>query len=305
METVGLFVMLVGVAAFLSAWAHFAEQSRGLRVALYVVFGAASLLLLLAALGAGLTSGPEPIFWLLLALGLAIGLPLLPPFRRLLAYVMPLDPRSVPDMVGLSVLLAVCALIVGSSFAMPQQEVASVGTADLVLQAVAFILIAALGVGAFMTRDLRSTIDRLGLKVPSSRQVLAAVGLVLVAFVIFAAASLAMQALQPGLEREIEDRLSKMTRQVMSPPGALTLGVTAGVGEEILFRGAIQPRYGVVFTSIVFALLHVQYSLSLVVLGVFAVGLVLGYERQRMSTTAAIITHVVYDVLAVLLSAGF
>ncbi len=208
-------------------------------------------------------------------------------------------------MVGLSVLLAVCALIVGSSFAMPQQEVASVGTADLVLQAVAFILIAALGVGAFMTRDLRSTIDRLGLKVPSSRQVLAAVGLVLVAFVIFAAASLAMQALQPGLEREIEDRLSKMTRQVMSPPGALTLGVTAGVGEEILFRGAIQPRYGVVFTSIVFALLHVQYSLSLVVLGVFAVGLVLGYERQRMSATAAIITHVVYDVLAVLLSAGF
>jgi membrane protease YdiL (CAAX protease family) len=93
-----------------------------------------------------------------------------------------------------------------------------------------------------------------------------------------------------------------MTQNLSSFSGALMLGISAGLGEEILFRGAIQPRYGLVFTSIVFALLHVQYGFSFTILSIFGVSLILGYLRQRINTSASIITHIVYDVIAVLLS---
>jgi hypothetical protein len=49
-----------------------------------------------------------------------------------------------------------------------------------------------------------------------------------------------------------------------------------------------------------FATLHVQYSwFGLVV--IFVLGGILGLVRARASTTAAILAHVTYDVLAVLI----
>ena len=80
--------------------------------------------------------------------------------------------------------------------------------------------------------------------------------------------------------------------QLSLPLGALVLGIAAGAGEEALFRGALQPRYGIVLTSIVFALLHApQYGLNMAVLGLFGVSVVLGVARNRYGTTTAMIAH--------------
>jgi membrane protease YdiL (CAAX protease family) len=91
-----------------------------------------------------------------------------------------------------------------------------------------------------------------------------------------------------------------MTADVQYPLGAVILGACAGIGEEALFRGAIQPRYGIVLTSLAFALVHSQYGLSFVILGLFLVGVTLGIERKYFGTPAAMMTHAIFNVIAVL-----
>ena len=74
--------------------------------------------------------------------------------------------------------------------------------------------------------------------------------------------------------------------------------VSAGVGEEITMRGALQPRLGLKLTSLLFASLHVQYS-WFGVLVIFVLGLVLGVVRARTSTSVVMLAHTVFDVVAV------
>jgi membrane protease YdiL (CAAX protease family) len=240
---------------------------------------------------------------ILVALAAAIGLPLLSPVRQVLARVMPFDPRSTADMIGLSVLLATAVFVGGTSlFASSDVQISSVSVLELVSQAIALILIAFFGIGFLFERDFRSSLKRLGIQAIEPRDVWIALGVVVVIFIVTIAGGILTKVLQPGLEDQIQNNLGTMTQNLSSFSGALMLGISAGLGEEILFRGAIQPRYGLVFTSIVFALLHVQYGFSFTILSIFGVSLILGYLRQRINTSASIITHIVYDVIAVLLS---
>jgi membrane protease YdiL (CAAX protease family) len=78
-------------------------------------------------------------------------------------------------------------------------------------------------------------------------------------------------------------------------PLAFFLAITVALGEEILFRGAIQPVFGLWMTSIYFALLHTQYTLTPASLTIVVVALGLGWLRHRYSTTAAIVGHFVYN----------
>ena len=72
------------------------------------------------------------------------------------------------------------------------------------------------------------------------------------------------------------------------------LGVAAGVGEELLFRGALQPRLGNISAAFLFAALHTQYAVSLATLEILVLGLVLGLLRGRAGTTGAILAHAGY-----------
>ena len=80
-----------------------------------------------------------------------------------------------------------------------------------------------------------------------------------------------------------------------SPLGILSLGLAAAIGEEALFRGAAQPRLGLLLTAALFALLHSNYGISLSTGIVFGLGLLLGWLRIRYNTTTAIITHALYN----------
>ena len=84
----------------------------------------------------------------------------------------------------------------------------------------------------------------------------------------------------------------------MGPGQTLLLGLSAGIGEEITLRGALQPKLGIALTSLLFASLHVQYS-WFGMLALLFFGLLLGVIRRRTSTTVAIAVHALYDVLAV------
>ena len=310
---IGFAFVTVGIGALLSAWAHFADTSRALRVLLYVVFGGFSLLILLGGIGLLLLSDEIPETGItqvgglaVLGLGLGLGLPLVPFVRRVLARVMPFDPDSVPDMVGLSLLSAMMLAfpLLGEGMSDVGGVYGPVQRGELVVQTVIFVLLAFVVVGTFITRDLGSAVRRLGLWMPTLRQVALALALVVVAFIIAGVAGALTQVFQPELVQEIEERMRSVTQEVTNVPGALLLGLSAGIGEEIFFRGAIQPRYGIVFTSLVFTAIHVQYDFSLILLGVFALSVMLGLERKYMGTVAAIITHAAYNTLSVLLQAA-
>ena len=80
------------------------------------------------------------------------------------------------------------------------------------------------------------------------------------------------------------------------------LAAAAGLSEELLFRGALQPIFGIVPTSLIFAVSHVQYGLSPATLTVFLLSVVLGIIRKRSNTTVAILVHAGYNFILGLLS---
>jgi membrane protease YdiL (CAAX protease family) len=84
----------------------------------------------------------------------------------------------------------------------------------------------------------------------------------------------------------------------IGPEQAIVLGLSAGIGEELTLRGALQPRFGLVATAALFAVLHVQYS-WIGILAVFLIGVLFGIVRRVTSTTAAIAIHVLYDAIVV------
>jgi len=83
----------------------------------------------------------------------------------------------------------------------------------------------------------------------------------------------------------------------------LFLSFCAGVGEEIVFRGMIQPWLGILTTSFLFIALHGYMSYSSwpkVIFGLilFAVGTVLGILGEFVGLLAAIVAHIIYDIVA-------
>jgi membrane protease YdiL (CAAX protease family) len=302
-------IMLVGIVAFLSLWVRRANEDekigkRATPMGLYIVFGAFGFFLFLYGLGSSYRAwregdSPGDASYLALAIGVIAGLTLIPQLRRLLAKVIPFDPNSWPDTIGLFLIASIVAL---SSVALfvesDEQEPATYLL--LIVTAATEVALAFVIVGAPFYRTIKQAVKRLGLTVPAIREVGIALGLVFVAFIISAMSSILVRVLQPDLYDRINENLGTMTSGIDTWWGALVLGICAGAGEEILFRGAIQPKYGIIVTAIIFAVLHQQYGASFVTAGVFAVGILFGLERKYVSTTACIITHATYNTIAVL-----
>jgi uncharacterized protein len=169
-----------------------------------------------------------------------------------------------------------------------------------------FLAIALLGVGVGIRRNLRETLDRLGYRPISLKQLGIVVLFVGGAFELSIAADALFAALQPDLYRqvgEISDNL--FNPRGLSPASAvlfaLLVGVGAGLGEETLFRGAVQPVLGIAATSVLFASMHVQYGPSLLLVHVFLLSVGLGLLRRYINTTASVLAHAGYNALGIIL----
>lgn len=82
----------------------------------------------------------------------------------------------------------------------------------------------------------------------------------------------------------------------------IQLSFFAGAGEELLFRGAIQPLLGIWITSIIFVGLHGYFkfkSAGHIVFGLLMFGLsvMLGYLFREAGLIAAMTAHAVYDLI--------
>lgn len=236
------------------------------------------------------------------------------PARRFFARFTPIDPAHPVHAVALSLTGVVLinlffTLAVGlGNLADAIQQSAQGGTTTnpapgLWAQALMLILMGLIGVGWLARRNFSASLLRLGIVKPTIPQVIVGVvaGLLMVPLVI-AAEAVASQ-LGIGSSQEVE----RLTEQLIGPltmsiPGILTLGLAAALGEETVFRGALLPRFGLVFTTLLFALLHSQYGFSFSTVAVFIVGLVLGVIRMRANTTTSMITHAVYNMALGLIS---
>ena len=156
-----------------------------------------------------------------------------------------------------------------------------------------------LGVGLLVRRNLRESLGRLALVRPQVSQLVVAVVLAQLLLLVAVGADHLTQLLTPGTAKQ----LNNVSQAIYGNFGSqllpwLLLAVFAGVCEEILFRGALQPRLGLVLTTLLFASTHVQYGLSIVLALIVIAGFTLGVLRRYTNTTTTIVCHVVYDLLA-------
>src|SRR5450830_2034150 len=89
----------------------------------------------------------------------------------------------------------------------------------------------------------------------------------------------------------------------------LWISLAAGLGEELLFRGALQPHLGIWFTSALFALAHLKaYRIDRIdrttllhLAGLFSAGMALGALAWFLGILTVILFHVAMDVAGLLL----
>jgi membrane protease YdiL (CAAX protease family)/N-acetylneuraminic acid mutarotase len=136
--------------------------------------------------------------------------------------------------------------------------------------------------------------ERLGLAMLTPLTVLIAIGTTIVLVGVAIGGERLTELLSPTIAANV-DRINAQALTNIGGLGAATVAaIVLGMSEELLFRGAIQPRYGVFLTALAFAGLHTQYGFGLAPLTVFAVGLVLGIERRYTNTSASILSHVLF-----------
>ena len=86
----------------------------------------------------------------------------------------------------------------------------------------------------------------------------------------------------------------------LHPLGAIAIGAAAGIGEEWLFRGVLQPTVGVIAASVIFGAAHVG-GIRMLPFGVWAAGMGFVMGALAIATDgliAPIVAHGVYDMLA-------
>jgi membrane protease YdiL (CAAX protease family) len=101
-----------------------------------------------------------------------------------------------------------------------------------------------------------------------------------------------------------QSTIASYSRLDLSGLNPLWIALAAGFGEELLFRGALQPLIGIWFTSVLFVLVHARayrfnhFNKRVVVqaLGIFAVSVVLGFIAKYAGLATAMIVHAVVDV---------
>jgi membrane protease YdiL (CAAX protease family) len=320
MPLLALIILVVGV--IIAANLITAANNRRLTLLFDLLLLAGNVLLMLS--GVGFSMAPPDVTALMEESGLAglnvqgmgiafAGMGLwgiiasLLPVRRLLARLFPaLRPDSAVHtlaLLGSGYLIGAALLQLAAGGLESLAELAVSATVyDVVGQQLLFVLAAFFGAGLLIRRNSEQLNRRLGLERPTWSQLLVGVRWMIL-FVILQAFIGAIWAL---LDPEQAEVLGELNESLLGNFDTvwewLALAVAAGLGEELLFRGALQPILGLWATAAVFSVAHLQYGFTPATLVVFLLGLVLGIIRQRSNTTVAIFVHAGYNFILGLLS---
>lgn len=236
------------------------------------------------------------------------------PARQAAARLFPINPDSMVHITALSMTATAVSgnfaqMILTSSLLTPEllsqiseQGISATFMDILIFPLLTLSLAALLAVGWLTRRTWDEVIERLGLTVPPPAHLALAVVVTAGLIALAMAADRLWVMIDPVSYERVGGVSSEMMKNFTGLPGAFAIGLTAGIGEELFFRGAYQRRFGIVMTALVFATFHVQYFISIATLVVFVIGLFLGALRQRTSVTICILTHFLYNFASVLLA---
>jgi membrane protease YdiL (CAAX protease family) len=80
------------------------------------------------------------------------------------------------------------------------------------------------------------------------------------------------------------------------------IALTAGVVEELFFRGLLQPRVGIALSSALFVLAHLSYEQPFMLIGIAALSLVFAWlVAWRRTILPAIAAHAAFDLIQLLI----
>jgi membrane protease YdiL (CAAX protease family) len=173
-------------------------------------------------------------------------------------------------------------------------------TTDLVTGQVPFVMLAVASVGPGVRRTTRETLERLGLLPlrPWWWLLGIAVGIVVVkgGTHVYDLVNTLTPADCRAQQEKVFQHLAGQARHWYAQ---VAIGVAAGTGEELLFRGALQPRVGIVLASLLWASFHLQYTChglpSASNLYILLLGLIFGVLRRQFGLGTAIAAHIAYD----------
>lgn len=214
------------------------------------------------------------------------------------------NPDSAVHLTALVLALCSTAVLLGNLLAQggvagvaEQIEQIGISAIDIVIQLAAFIALSLLGVGLAMRRQWPAAAQRLGIADVGVRDFrngalagLALFGLALVLQMIWALV-ISPEALAE--QTQAAEQISSVLSE--SLPLIVLVSLAAGVGEELFFRGAVQPVFGIYLTSAFFAVIHTQYAFTYATALILIVGVGLGWLRQRYGTVAAMVAHFTYN----------
>lgn len=165
------------------------------------------------------------------------------------------------------------------------------------------VIVALLGVGTFVRRSWHQSMARLSVRSPIGDDWRWGIGVGVGLFVALIPISMLLSAFFSPEALEAQQVASSEVFRAYSGSLwlGLTLAITAGIGEEVLFRGALQPVFGIPVATVFFVLVHLQYTLTPAWIIILGVALAFAYLRERISTTSAIIAHTVYNAMPFLL----
>jgi membrane protease YdiL (CAAX protease family) len=183
---------------------------------------------------------------------------------------------------------------------------------SLVINFLPQIIIPLLGVGLFLRRSWPEVMARLGLTRPRSHMgilppflesLLAGASVGVVMFIGAGMIAFIWSLLVSTETFEAQNEATEAIAESIDSWGIVFgIAFAAAIGEEIAFRGALQPVFGFWATALLFTAIHIQYTLTPASLIIFVVALALGWLRQAFNLWAAISAHFVYNFIQLALA---
>jgi len=247
--------------------------------------------------------------------------PLLPMFRKLTTIKEFLqartifNPASIPHMVALYIFVITAACLLASTdpggFNLPALPFAiPMPISQLIsYNGVGLILLSFCGAGIFVSRKPREVLARLGWVKPTLGQVGIGIGLIFFSFAYDALWALYTHQL---FGQDLASKLSYYNAGTFAAAGgfapsvvlALMTALCAGVGEETLIRGALQPVFGILPAALMHGMLHGQFAHApIFIIQVALWSVFMGIVRRYTNTTTTIIGHAGFNFVTTFLFA--
>ena len=175
---------------------------------------------------------------------------------------------------------------------------------------IGLILLSFLGIGIWVSRSGKEALRRLGLTKPSPLQIGIGIFLIFASFYFDALWAIYTHRLAG---QDLATELSYYNSATFTIAGsfvpsvilAMLITLCAGIGEEVLFRGALQPVFGILPAALLQGILHAEIGHNpIFIIKVTIWSIFMGLVRRYTNTTTTIIAHVGLNLITIFLFAS-